>query len=130
MLLFFFFSSRRRHTRCGRDWSSDVCSSDLTAARVVTGFDSPRQSPDIRRQVREEAADLREGFIFAFDFIVDCAAAASVNARPAQFFFRDLLAYATLDHRRARDEELADSSNHHRKMRMHDAHRAESRAGA
>src|SRR5690554_7252144 len=26
---FFFFSSRRRHTRCGRDWSSDVCSSDL-----------------------------------------------------------------------------------------------------
>src|SRR3954452_5187867 len=24
-----FFSSRRRHTRCGRDWSSDVCSSDL-----------------------------------------------------------------------------------------------------
>src|SRR5579872_1051764 len=26
---FFFFSSRRRHTRCGRDWSSDMCSSDL-----------------------------------------------------------------------------------------------------
>src|SRR5271169_6795642 len=26
---FFFFSSRRRHTRCYRDWSSDVCSSDL-----------------------------------------------------------------------------------------------------
>src|SRR5690554_4637062 len=28
-VLWFFFSSRRRHTRCGRDWSSDVCSSDL-----------------------------------------------------------------------------------------------------
>src|SRR2546429_5721571 len=28
----FFFSSRRRHTRCSRDWSSDVCSSDLTEA--------------------------------------------------------------------------------------------------
>src|SRR5690606_9677947 len=27
---FFFFSSRRRHTRFSRDWSSDVCSSDLT----------------------------------------------------------------------------------------------------
>src|SRR5690606_37658222 len=27
--LFFFFSSRRRHTRFSRDWSSDVCSSDL-----------------------------------------------------------------------------------------------------
>src|SRR4030043_434313 len=33
-LLFFFFSSRRRHTRCSRDWSSDVCSSDL---RWVSG---------------------------------------------------------------------------------------------
>src|SRR5207249_5999814 len=29
--LFFFFSSRRRHTRSKRDWSSDVCSSDLCA---------------------------------------------------------------------------------------------------
>src|SRR5215813_14906963 len=29
VFLYFFFSSRRRHTRCGRDWSSDVCSSDL-----------------------------------------------------------------------------------------------------
>src|SRR5690625_7692633 len=28
-LYFFFFSSRRRHTRWPRDWSSDVCSSDL-----------------------------------------------------------------------------------------------------
>src|SRR5207245_9992734 len=29
----FFFSSRRRHTRCYRDWSSDVCSSDLTVEK-------------------------------------------------------------------------------------------------
>src|SRR5256884_2494402 len=29
VVLYFFFSSRRRHTRCSRDWSSDVCSSDL-----------------------------------------------------------------------------------------------------
>src|SRR5712675_2531392 len=29
IFFFFFFSSRRRHTRCSRDWSSDVCSSDL-----------------------------------------------------------------------------------------------------
>src|SRR5699024_12275242 len=29
MAIFFFFSSRRRHTRSKRDWSSDVCSSDL-----------------------------------------------------------------------------------------------------
>src|SRR5437762_13902874 len=31
--IFFFFSSRRRHTRYIGDWSSDVCSSDLTALR-------------------------------------------------------------------------------------------------
>src|SRR5271169_3614004 len=35
VLLFFFFSSRRRHTRCYRDWSSDVCSSDLSANVVA-----------------------------------------------------------------------------------------------
>src|SRR2546421_12883278 len=29
MVVYFFFSSRRRHTRSDRDWSSDVCSSDL-----------------------------------------------------------------------------------------------------
>ena len=35
-MCFFFFSSRRRHTRLVRDWSSDVCSSDLTEERPVT----------------------------------------------------------------------------------------------
>src|SRR6266496_705287 len=33
--LFFFFSSRRRHTRSLRDWSSDVCSSDLHGGAFV-----------------------------------------------------------------------------------------------
>src|SRR5690606_41854790 len=31
----FFFSSRRRHTRFSRDWSSDVCSSDLDLKRIL-----------------------------------------------------------------------------------------------
>src|SRR2546429_9953100 len=36
---FFFFSSRRRHTRCSRDWSSDVCSSDLVQpGRLEPGY--------------------------------------------------------------------------------------------
>src|SRR2546422_8590896 len=35
VLFFFFFSSRRRHTRCSRDWSSDVCSSDLVTGAIV-----------------------------------------------------------------------------------------------
>src|SRR5690606_40588981 len=37
----FFFSSRRRHTRFSRDWSSDVCSSDLL-------FDSPNEMLALR----------------------------------------------------------------------------------
>src|SRR2546429_2799894 len=38
---FFFFSSRRRHTRCSRDWSSDVCSSDLFKPRGSSGITDP-----------------------------------------------------------------------------------------
>src|SRR5205809_7053369 len=34
LFFFFFFSSRRRHTRCSRDWSSDVCSSDLVDGEI------------------------------------------------------------------------------------------------
>src|SRR6266498_4715001 len=37
----FFFSSRRRHTRCGRDWSSDVCSSDLGSTLAKGKPDNP-----------------------------------------------------------------------------------------
>src|SRR5258705_9582606 len=40
----FFFSSRRRHTRCLSDWSSDVCSSDLMIRR-------PRPRRRVRRAV-------------------------------------------------------------------------------
>src|SRR5690606_39412521 len=39
----FFFSSRRRHTRFSRDWSSDVCSSDLEMVRK--GKDPARINP-------------------------------------------------------------------------------------
>src|SRR5690625_1961698 len=42
---FFFFSSRRRHTRWPRDWSSDVCSSDLStmwpAVRITKASPKP-----------------------------------------------------------------------------------------
>src|SRR5690348_17836186 len=41
LFFFFFFSSRRRHTRWTGDWSSDVCSSDLTP--------SPRRSPTLMK---------------------------------------------------------------------------------
>src|SRR5256884_1494630 len=46
----FFFSSRRRHTRCSRDWSSDVCSSDLGAGAIYIGAVAEDSSgyPDCR----------------------------------------------------------------------------------
>src|SRR2546430_3128649 len=45
-MIFFFFSSRRRHTRFDCDWSSDVCSSDLkslgvTAVEPMPGHEFP-----------------------------------------------------------------------------------------
>src|SRR3989449_5621502 len=47
--MFFFFSSRRRHTRCSRDWSSDVCSSDLGPAGGAgdAGPRGPRHYADL-----------------------------------------------------------------------------------
>src|SRR5690606_39765599 len=49
----FFFSSRRRHTRFSRDWSSDVGSSDLGPALLVFGHQTERRAhaqpqPDAR----------------------------------------------------------------------------------
>src|SRR5262245_64888727 len=38
MFCVFFFSSRRRHTRCLSDWSSDVCSSDLSSYTSLLDF--------------------------------------------------------------------------------------------
>src|SRR6266498_6143548 len=60
---FFFFSSRRRHTRCGRDWSSDVCSSDLrtvggSAGRGRPGADRGRA---LLAVFRDRPADARVG---------------------------------------------------------------------
>src|SRR5690554_5497551 len=36
----FFFSGRRRHTTCGRDWSSDVCSSDIAVQPIQRTFET------------------------------------------------------------------------------------------
>src|SRR6266566_4294384 len=60
--LFFFFSSRRRHTRLQGDWSSDVCSSDLgaqTAARDIAAAISLAQT-----QIGALAANPQIGTVF------------------------------------------------------------------
>src|SRR2546430_3582442 len=53
---FFFFSSRRRHTRFDCDWSSDVCSSDLDDAIVILVI-SHEQDPHAERVIRHLDAD-------------------------------------------------------------------------
>src|SRR3989454_5500515 len=58
---YFFFSSRRRHTRLQGDWSSDVCSSDLLVA--IVGHDRLKQHLELlsnRIADREIPAQLRE----------------------------------------------------------------------
>src|SRR5438128_7871643 len=54
----FFFSSRRRHTRCYRDWSSDVCSSDLAAA-LRQSWDAEAALRRIKQAPRERAQVIR-----------------------------------------------------------------------
>src|SRR5437868_15519876 len=48
-LFLFFFSSRRRHTRSKRDWSSDVCSSDLPSRNRAS------IRPMVRRSLRSSS---------------------------------------------------------------------------
>src|SRR5216684_7550394 len=54
----FFFSSRRRHTRCSRDWSSDVCSSDLFLLAARLALPVMAASLDAKPTVEEAAAKL------------------------------------------------------------------------
>src|SRR5256885_13138371 len=53
----FFFSSRRRHTRLQGDWSSDVCSSDLSLGMAFTNAEPPPPVVDV--QGREDQTDVR-----------------------------------------------------------------------
>src|SRR5439155_2413784 len=55
--MFFFFSSRRRHTRWPRDWSSDVCSSDLIVRRVVDQIDVAAEERAVRPLHRARGGD-------------------------------------------------------------------------
>src|SRR3712207_817867 len=71
--VFFFFPSRRRHTRYGRDWSSDVCSSDLIGALIIPPLlregarfidQLPQYATDVQEWVRgnERLRDLDEQY--------------------------------------------------------------------
>src|SRR2546430_7114601 len=57
----FFFSSRRRHTRFDCDWSSDVCSSDLSAAAPEKAMDENSRAPSGSREQGFTCSRLQEG---------------------------------------------------------------------
>src|SRR2546429_3087271 len=68
----FFFSSRRRHTRCSRDWSSDVCSSDLDVlhrgfgrrmrARIEARWGGARHAADAGSRGSKGCGELMIGY--------------------------------------------------------------------
>src|SRR5439155_17306618 len=73
---FFFFSSRRRHTRWPRDWSSDVCSSDLLAtghpavalwppghSRAAQDAETPGRSRGFRSEERRVGKECRSRWL-------------------------------------------------------------------
>src|SRR6266498_5264730 len=84
---FFFFSSRRRHTRCGRDWSSDMCSSDLGKAAVFVGTFSADNAAERLKGVQTAIAGHKIEIVDKREDNTDRAKARSnvediVNANP------------------------------------------------
>src|SRR5439155_12371709 len=79
----FFFSSRRRHTRWPRDWSSDVCSSDLEQGEHGSGRPARvvEELPDVRR---ERADRIRARLVHENDRDVVKVAAIGIVGRPAE----------------------------------------------
>src|SRR5690625_3371187 len=69
--LIFFFSSRRRHTRWPRHWSSDVCSSDLYQTRDYYMNIGPTFSDPVARQLYAEIASIEEQHVTQYGSIID-----------------------------------------------------------
>src|SRR5258707_5921872 len=74
----FFFSSRRRHTRYWRDWSSDVCSSDLNGQR--TGRKKPRGRLDAALADRFHQAKAMVVGVFHLTYQIEIASGSGHSA--------------------------------------------------
>src|SRR5690349_6742102 len=91
IFLFFFFSSRRRHTRSLRDWSSDVCSSDLgytQAGTLVIPLDADAPDEDKPGWVvdgQQRCAAIREARVDAFPICVTAFITDSDAEQRSQF---------------------------------------------
>src|SRR5260370_41451829 len=103
VISFFFFSSRRRHTRFKCDWSSDVCSSDLWNARkgrdalTVTWDEGPNaqvSSASISQLLAQRADD--KAPVARHDGDADAALASAVSKVSADYEL-PFLAHATME---------------------------------
>src|SRR5207253_5938588 len=86
VLCFFFFSSRRRHTRWPRDWSSDVCSSDLlmkeSAEALFPRFYNEQQAASAVRYVAQvDPMLLADGTYFVIESDSDLVACGGWSRR-------------------------------------------------
>src|SRR2546429_6577839 len=89
LLLCFFFSSRRRHTRCSRDWSSDVCSSDLLQLILrfapPTRLDLPdRTDPFGLHALSPQRDSVSIDFVVGSDFQIGISFCSGQNQPAAQ----------------------------------------------
>src|SRR5690606_41014547 len=83
----FFFSSRRRHTRFSRDWSSDVCSSDLTGTLIEQLESLPaasREQAVARLREVEGEPWMREARYLALRAVDACVPADALDGRVAR----------------------------------------------
>src|SRR6266436_10381070 len=74
-----FISSRRRHTRCSRDCSSDVCSSDLPQGKVSFTFELTTPACPVRDRFKTQAQDL----VGDLPGVKEVAVRMTANVRPA-----------------------------------------------
>src|SRR5256884_6890966 len=99
----FFFSSRRRHTRCSRDWSSDVCSSDLEL-----------ESHPVALAVME-----RNSIIFVEKKPAVCAGIDGDGERARDFFIDILFDGTERENRALADEKRSEEHTSELQSRLH-----------
>src|SRR5690606_39761953 len=105
-LCYVFFSSRRRHTRFSRDWSSDVCSSDLPQTRGV--LDRAREAAGARMSKDALRLVLENVIAYAAELEVDLAAKKQDHAAAVAGWGRARDRVAELEARLAEHDRPAD----------------------
>src|SRR2546421_12231832 len=100
LFLFFFFSSRRRHTRSDRDWSSDVCSSDLASRGARTGYSTGRVewSPSTTRAAARETPKVTHRFHSGFQSSTARISMKVAKASLSQMPFHQLIVTRSPNH--------------------------------